>query len=582
MKHRFRSATVAATAMGLVALALPITSAQAANSDHRSHRYVVVAQSEADYSSLKAAARRAGATVSDLGGTQTFAVEATAAQAATIESNSAAATVARDHIVTLIDPESTTPLSKPGKQQRKHMGSWNGKPLAQDPAYQLPGLMWNLDRIKSPQADKINAGSSKVTVAVADTGLDYTHAELAGKVTHVEDFTVSEDPPLCQTYFGYDDAQASAEFGGPADGDWNGHGTWIGGNIAAQLDQVGINGIAPKVNLVALKIAQWCGYAYDSSMLAAFEYAGANGIDVVSMSFGGYLDRSDPEQDAIYQAYVDTVAKVRKQGTLIVSSAGNEHVRLGAGGKVLSHGSLTLPGDTLVDYYGQWEIPAGVPGVIAVSATGNVTAAASKTCPDDGNSLDAVCKPASDAHQPYAAGRKDQLSYYSNYGPRIDIAAPGGARKFNLPGADRGGTAGFPVTTADGTTAFEDFSITSNFALEIPCYTFDGGPFYADQCYSTIQGTSMATPHVSAAAALVASNNKFLRGRPGLIASVLKATARDARNYTPPLSATDTSGGDRTGGTCPTGYCHLGGAAISNSEAYGAGVLDAFAAVRTS
>jgi hypothetical protein len=38
------------------------------------------------------------------------------------------------------------------------------------------------------------------------------------------------------------------------------------------------------------------------------------------------------------------------------------------------------------------------------------------------------------------------------------------------------------------------------------------------------------------------------------------------------VSATDTSPGDLTGVACPTGHCHLGGAPISNRNAYGAGL----------
>ena len=62
---------------------------------------------------------------------------------------------------------------------------------------------------------------------------------------------------------------------------------------------------------------------------------------------------------------------------------------------------------------------------------------------------------------------------------------------------------------------------------------------------------------------------------------VLKATAQHIHgNTTQPLSATDTSAGDRTGLLCTTGYCHLGGRAISDREAYGAGLVNAAAAVR--
>jgi hypothetical protein len=55
----------------------------------------------------------------------------------------------------------------------------------------------------------------------------------------------------------------------------------------------------------------------------------------------------------------------------------------------------------------------------------------------------------------------------------------------------------------------------------------------------------------------------------------MKANATAGSNTTPGLSATDTSGGDRTGGTCPTGYCHFGGSAVSNAEVYGPGIVNA-------
>ena len=119
-----------------------------------------------------------------------------------------------------------------------------------DPAWDYKGLLWDYRRIGLPKGWKTTAGSSKVTVAVADTGLDFTHSELAPKVKRVIDFTGLEDPPLCKTAFGVSDEDLAAEFGGPATTDWNGHGSWIGGRIAAALDGKGINGIAPKVNLV--------------------------------------------------------------------------------------------------------------------------------------------------------------------------------------------------------------------------------------------------------------------------------------------------------------------------------------------
>jgi subtilisin family serine protease len=346
-------------------------------------------------------------------------------------------------------------------------------------------------------------------------------------------------------------------------------------------------------------------------MMSGFIWAAEHGIDVVSISFGGYLDRRDPYQDAVYDLYESVVDFATKAGTTIVSSAGNEHVKIGPGGKVQSHGPLTAgPGlSPAADLYGQYEIPAGIKGVVDVSSTGNVVNAPSATCPTTYSTTGAhaYCKPDSDAHQSFGIGKQNQLSYYSNYGTRIDVAGPGGARKFNLPVWDRGGTEGWPFTgtdsvvssdpatagesTSDGFQAWEDFSITSNWATEIPCVLFDGAAgdapvqtgFPDDQCYSTIQGTSMAAPHASATLALIISAHPELRFDPGALIKFLKKSAvtpyKSLSNSTPPLSATDMSSADLTGAPCPNGYCHLGGKAIQSREAYGAGIVNAESAV---
>ena len=98
--------------------------------------------------------------------------------------------------------------------------------------------------------------------------------------------------------------------------------------------------------------------------------------------------------------------------------------------------------------------------MVDVAATNRVNVPSSASCPpgtigDPGDpdadppvppDFNATCKPTSDRHQAAGPGKQNQLAYYSNYGPRIDIAGPGGARKFNLPNFDRGGTPGFPYT----------------------------------------------------------------------------------------------------------------------------------------
>jgi len=553
-------------------------------------QYLAVANSDADYSGLKADVQQAGGrVVQEIPVVQAVVVRAPKSAKGKLASSSHASGVATDRLIAVSPPETKGPLNPQRSVTRVKVPTL-GPPVTPDPAYFLNGLMWNLNRIGMVNAFRTTVGSSDVTVGVADTGLDYTHAELTDKVVHVQDFS---DHTLCKDVLetGFSDADLAALTGGPADGDFNGHGSWIGGNISANLDGQGINGIAPKLNLVSLKISEWCGFANDSELLNAFIWAANNGVDVVSISFGGYTDRSDPDQNLIYELYTQVVEFAKRRGTVIVASAGNEHVRVGAGGKILTHGQLTTPGASagapdsdFPDLFGLYETPGGIPGVVDVSSTGNIVNASSPSCDfTGGRPPNATCKPLSDAHQQAGVGLENQLAYYSNYGPRIDVAGPGGARKFNLPVWDGGGTPGFPYTTDDGTAAFEDFSITSNFAQEIPCFVFGpgNGVFYPDQCYTAIQGTSMATPHVSATLALIASAKPNLQGNVDALVDTLKHSARNVHgNTTQPVSATDTSAGDQSGVACATGYCHLGGDSISDADAYGAGLADAARAVR--
>jgi subtilisin family serine protease len=559
-----------------------------------SGRYLVIAKSGADMNAVRSAVVGAGTkVVLSLPQINTLVVtqaQQTPGALGSIRANANVETVVPDRIETLVRPTLKQELFGPSQQRILVKGpNVVGAPTP-DPAFELPGLMWNFSRIAAFSAWKKTTGGSDVLVGVADTGLDYTHADLGSQIADVQDFTTNEEPVICDP----SDAQVASDLGAPAANlDFNGHGSWIGGNIAGALNGTGVNGIAPGVKLVALKISGWCGSAYDSTILEAFIWAADHGIDVVSISFGGYLDLSDPAQDAVYKLYKATVNYARSLGTVIAASAGNEHTRIGDGGQVISHGILDVPpGGT--DFYGLYQVPGGIPGVVDVAATGNVVKAPSASCPADSLAAGSHqwCKPESDPHQPFGVGLRNQLTYYSNYGPRIDVAAPGGARRFNLPNIDRGGTEGWPWTGTDsvfggtsekdGFNAWEAFSTTSNWALEIPCFTFTGSSIFPDgQCYSIIQGTSMAAPHASATLALIASAHPNIRHKPNKLIDKLKSSAQPMTgNTTPGVSATDTSPGDAGTGPCPGGYCHLGGAPISDADAYGAGLVNEGAAVR--
>jgi hypothetical protein len=585
---------VVATILAMLGALLPQLASAAP--EKASGRYLVRARSSADYAGLRAKAVKEGArVVRDLKQVNTMVVSAPASARSSLAADRRTLGVARSQ-VRKIDAEVGAPnLDAPGVRgatqlRAKAPAAASAGGINPDPAWDYKGLLWDYRRIGLPQGWKTTAGSPKVTVGVADTGLDYTHSELGPKVKQVVDFTGLEPENPCGDV---SDEDLANEFGGPADTDWNGHGSWIGGRIAGALDGKGINGIAPRVNLVALKISQWCGSASDAVLLAAFVAAADMGIDVVNISFGGYTDISTPEGAQIYQAYIDAARYARSRGTIIVASSGNEHVRVGAGGRVVSHGPLSNPAtapEDFADLIGTVEMPGGVPGYVDVAATNRVVVPSSASCPpgtvgDPGDpdadppvppDFNATCKPASDPHQAAGQGRQNQLTYYSNYGPRIDIAGPGGARKFNLPLWDRGGTPGFPYTLDDLTNAWQVFSTTSNWAVEIPCFTFTtGSGFHEGECYSTIQGTSMAAPQVVGSLALIASAHPSLRKHPGALITRLKRLANDGpHNYTTAIRVGDTSPGELVPVPCEVGVCHLGGPRISDDNAYGAGLVN--------
>ncbi len=148
-----------------------------------------------------------------------------------------------------------------------------------------------------------------VKVAVLDTGIDYTHPELIGKVAWCA-YTVGT-----KTYTGTKLSNCA---------DRNGHGTHVSGIIASTINNVGNAGVAPNVTLYAVKVLNNAGYGTYSDIAEGIILAvkgpdgtvgTADDAKILSMSLGGSSD-SSVLHDAVIWAY--------NNNAIIVAATGNE------------------------------------------------------------------------------------------------------------------------------------------------------------------------------------------------------------------------------------------------------------------
>ena len=336
----------------------------------------------------------------------------------------------------------------------------------------LSGLQWDMVQIHSPEARAINGGSSAILVGDIDTGLDYTHPDLAPNVD--------------------DAASANCVSGAPVPGkvaanDDNGHGTHTAGTIAAAKNTIGIVGVAPNVKIAGIKAGNSAGFFFPEAVVCAFMWAGSHHMNVTNNSYFAdpwYFNcKNDPVQRAIWEAERRAIRFAMKNGTVVVAAEGNFSDDLAHPTMDLQSPDNTTPVPREVTNACA-VVPVEVPGVIGVTANGNL-----------------------------------QLkSYYSSYGVgSADVIAPGGDRRLQITAAAPNGRvlSTFPAAlNPGGALAVFDCSVS-------PCAS-----------YLYLQGTSMASPHAAGVAALIASQGIT---SPGAIAAKLQNTA-DPIDCPPDLS----------------------------------------------
>ncbi len=163
--------------------------------------------------------------------------------------------------------------------------------------------------IKAYLAWELTKGSEDVIVAVFDSGIDYTHPDLADNMYRDEEDRFGID--CSPTTLMENDDECGFD---PIDED-DGHGTHVAGTIGAVGNNgIGVSGVSWNVRLMAVKIFDDEGITSTESIIKGMEYALANGAVISNHSYGGY---------GFSQGEFDVFEAARDAGHLAVTAAAN-------------------------------------------------------------------------------------------------------------------------------------------------------------------------------------------------------------------------------------------------------------------
>lgn len=163
---------------------------------------------------------------------------------------------------------------------------------------------WGVKHIGAGTVHASGGLGAGVRVAVIDSGIDYTHPDLAANFSGGYDFVNSDADPM----------------------DDNGHGTHVGGTVAALLNSSGVVGAAPGAKLYGLKVLSASGSGSFSNIIAALQWCVDHGVAVTNNSYGAGQDPGT----IVQQAFDNSAAK----GVLHIAAAGNSGTRSGTGNNV--------------------------------------------------------------------------------------------------------------------------------------------------------------------------------------------------------------------------------------------------------
>lgn len=348
---------------------------------------------------------------------------------------------------------------------------------------------YGIAKVQAPETVAVGADGSGIKVCVIDSGIKADHEDFAG---------------ISMT--GYASAGQS----------WNtdscGHGTHVAGTIAAANNNVGVIGVSPgKVSLHIIKVfdGSSCGWSYSSSLSDAANRCAQAGAKIISMSLGGSTSSSTES---------NTFANLYNQGILSIAAAGNagnttmsypasyssvmsvaatdSNNALASFSQRNSQVEIAAPGVGILSTYPMRDAAATVDGTgyIVAAISGTVQGSSSGALVDGGRCLSA----GSWSGKTVLCERGD-----ISFADKATNAKNGGATGVIIYNNAPGGFAGSGTTTIPAVSmSQEDGQFLKASKLGTMAFVSTVNETNANG-YAYLDGTSMATPHVSGVAALV-------------------------------------------------------------------------------
>jgi subtilisin family serine protease len=376
-----------------------------------------------------------------------------------------------------------------------------------------------------------------VKVAVMDTGIDYDHPDLGGCFG-----------PGCRVAYGYDlvgddfNADDTSPSYNPIPvpdddpDDCQGHGTHVSGIVGANGDVVGV---APGVTFGAYRVFGCEGSTFSDIMIQAMEMALADGMDILNMSIGSAFAwpqyPTAEASDRLVNAGMVVVASIGNSGTSGTYAAGAP----GVGKKVIGTASFDNT-DTLLPYFLVNDTPIGY---VPMTYAGPTPTSGTEEIVFVGQGCDADLPLLEDPTGKVALIVRGACSFNEKATNAIDAGATGVVIHNSSPGVFNGtlGTpidgvtpvvgislehglyirelvapvymtwtdqqASFPSPTGGLISGFSSYGLAPDLSVK-PDIGAPGGDIYSTYPlekggYATMGGTSMASPHVAGAAALL-------------------------------------------------------------------------------